>query len=66
MLLALRTTQNLPARYDLLASLALETLPERADGLTAQGRVILAIDGQHPDVGREVLRVTRRYGKHLF
>lgn len=57
--LALRTTQNLLAHYDLLVSLALETLPERAARLTAQGRVILAIDGLQPDVGHEVLWVVR-------
>ena len=57
--LALRTTQNLLAQYDLLVSLALETLPRRASQLTAQGRVILAIDGLQPDVGHEVLWVVR-------
>lgn len=57
--LALRTTQNLLAQYDLLLSLALETLPQRAVELRAQGRVILAIDGLQPDVGHEVLWVVR-------
>lgn len=57
--LALRTVQNLLAQYDLLLSLALETLPERAAQLAAQGRVILAIDGLQPDVGHEVLWVVR-------
>lgn len=57
--LALRTTQNLLAQYDLLVSLALETLPQRTAQLTAQGRVILAIDGLQPDVGHEVLWVVR-------
>lgn len=57
--LALRTTQNLLAQYDLLLSLALETLPQRASELKAQGRVILAIDGLQPDVGHEVLWVVR-------
>ena len=57
--LALRTTQNLLAQYDLLLSLALETLPERTPKLLAQGRVILAIDGLQPDVGHEVLWVVR-------
>jgi hypothetical protein len=57
--LALRTVQNLLAQYDLLLSLALETLPQRATELAAQGRVILAIDGLQPDVGHEVLWVVR-------
>lgn len=57
--LALRTVQNLLAQYDLLLSLALETLPERAAELRAQGRVVLAIDGLQPDVGHEVLWVVR-------
>ena len=57
--LALRSTQNLLTQYDLLLSLALETLPERATQLMAQGRVILAIDGLQPDVGHEVLWVVR-------
>jgi hypothetical protein len=57
--LALRSVQNLLAQYDLLLSLALETLPERAAELTAQGRVILSIDGLQPDVGHEVLWVVR-------
>ena len=57
--LALRTTQNLLAQYDLLLSLALETLPQRAAQLAAQGRVILAVDGLQPDVGHEVLWVVR-------
>jgi hypothetical protein len=57
--LALRTTQNLLAQFDLLVSLALETLPQRSAQLTAQGRVILAIDGLQPDVGHEVLWVVR-------
>lgn len=57
--LALRTVQNLLAQYDLLLSLALETLPERATQLATQGRVILAIDGLQPDVGHEVLWVIR-------
>jgi hypothetical protein len=57
--LSLRTTQNLLAYYDLLVSLALETLPERAAQLIAQGRVILAIDGLQPDVGHEVLWLVR-------
>lgn len=57
--LALRSVQNVLAQYDLLLSLALETLPERAAELKAQGRVILAIDGLQPDVGHEVLWVVR-------
>lgn len=57
--LALRSVQNLLAQYDLLLSLALETLPERTAQFEAQGRVILAIDGLQPDVGHEVLWVVR-------
>lgn len=57
--LALRSVRNLLTQYDLLLSLALETLPERAAELTAQGRVILSIDGLQPDVGHEVLWVVR-------
>lgn len=57
--LSLRSVQNVLAQYDLLLSLALETLPERAAALAAQRRVILAIDGLQPDVGHEVLWVVR-------
>lgn len=57
--LALRTVQNLLLHYDTLLSLALETLPQRAAQLTAQGQVILSIDGLQPDVGHEVLWVVR-------
>jgi hypothetical protein len=57
--IALRSVRNLLAQYDLLLSLALETLPERIAQLTKQGRVILAIDGLQPDVGHEVLWVVR-------
>ena len=57
--IALRSVRNLLAQYDLLLSLALETLPERVAQLSAQGRVILAIDGLQPDVGHEVLWVVR-------
>ena len=57
--LALRSVQNVLAQYDVLLSLALETLPERAAELQSQGRVILAIDGLQPDVGHEVLWVVR-------
>jgi hypothetical protein len=57
--LSLRSVQNVLAQYDLLLSLALETLPERAAELSSQGRVILAIDGLQPDVGHEVLWVVR-------
>jgi hypothetical protein len=57
--LALRWVQNLLAQYDLMLSLALETLPERAAELTARGRVILSIDGLQPGVGHEVLWVVR-------
>lgn len=57
--LALRTVQNLLLHYDILLSLALDSLPQRAAQLAAQGRVILAIDGLQPDVGHEVLWVVR-------
>lgn len=57
--LSLRSVQNVVLQYDLLLSLALETLPERAAGLNLQGRAILAIDGLQPDVGHEVLWVVR-------
>lgn len=57
--LALRTVQNLLAQYDLLLSLALDTLPQRSARLTEQGHAILAIDGLQPDVGHEVLWVVR-------
>jgi len=56
---ALRSVQNLLLQYDTLLSLALETLPQRAAQLTAQGQVILSIDGLQPDVGHEVLWVVR-------
>lgn len=57
--LARRTVPHLLEQYDLLVSLALETLPERSARLAAQGRAILAIDGLQPDVGHEVLWVIR-------
>jgi hypothetical protein len=57
--LALRTVSHLLTQYDLLLSLALDSLPERSAVLAAQGRAILAIDGLQPDVGHEVLWVVR-------
>jgi hypothetical protein len=57
--LAQRSVQNLLAHYDILLSLALETLPERGAKLVQQKRAILAIDGLQPDVGHEVLWVVR-------
>lgn len=57
--LALRTVQNLLTHYDILLSLALDTLPERGAKLLQQKRAILAIDGLQPDVGHEVLWVVR-------
>jgi hypothetical protein len=54
-----RTVTNLLERYDALVALSLhDTL--RLQRLTqARGRVILALDGLHPDVGPEVLWVLR-------
>lgn len=57
--LAERSVSNLLTQYDILLSLALDTLPERTTQLAAQGRAILAIDGLQPDVGHEVLWVVR-------
>lgn len=57
--LAQRSVQNLLTHYDILLSLALDTLPERAAKLVQQKRAILAIDGLQPDVGHEVLWVVR-------
>ena len=54
-----RSVSNLLTHYDILLSLSLETLPDRAAKLTAHGRAILAIDGLQPDVGHEVLWVVR-------
>lgn len=57
--LSARTVFNLLGHYDILLSLALDTLPERSAKLVAQKRAILAIDGLQPDVGHEVLWVVR-------
>jgi hypothetical protein len=57
--LAERSVSNLLTHYDILLSLALDTLPERGAKLVAQKRAILAIDGLQPDVGHEVLWVVR-------
>lgn len=57
--LAQRSVQNLLTHYDILLSLALDTLPERGAKLVQQKRAILAIDGLQPDVGHEVLWVVR-------
>lgn len=54
-----RSVGNLLNDYDILLSLSLDALPERAARLAAQGRAILAIDGLQPDVGHEVLWVVR-------
>ena len=54
-----RSVSNLLTQYDLLLSLSLDTLAERAAKLAAQKRAILAIDGLQPDVGHEVLWVVR-------
>ena len=54
-----RSVSNLLTQYDILLSVALDTLLERATQLAAQGRAILAIDGLQPDVGHRVLWVFR-------
>jgi hypothetical protein len=57
--IAERSVSNLLDRYDELLAVSL-TDSARLRGLLAhQGRVILALDGLQPDVGHEVLWVTR-------
>src|SRR4051812_15511740 len=54
-----RTVTNLLDRYDELLATALADDRRLKGVLTAQGKVILAIDGLQPDVGHEVLWVIR-------
>jgi hypothetical protein len=54
-----RTVTNLLDRYDELLAVALADDRRLKKVLTAQGKVILAIDGLQPDVGHEVLWVIR-------
>src|SRR5262245_52494487 len=54
-----RTVTNLLDRYDELLAAALTDGGRLRALLAAQGRVILAVDGLQPDVGREVLWVVR-------
>lgn len=54
-----RTVTNLLARYEELVSLRLSDQARVRERLTAQGQVILALDGLQPDVGHEVLWVLR-------
>jgi hypothetical protein len=46
-------------RYDELVALTVADIERRRAVFTAQGRVILALDGLEPDVGHEVLWVLR-------
>jgi hypothetical protein len=57
--IAERTVTNLLARYDELVTLHLTDQTRLRERLTAQGHVILALDGLQPDVGHEVLWVLR-------
>lgn len=57
--IAERTVTNLLARYDELVTLHLADQTRLRERLTAQGHVILALDGLQPDVGHEVLWVLR-------
>jgi hypothetical protein len=54
-----RAVTNLLDRYDELLAVALADDRRLERILTAQGRVILALDGLQPDVGHEVLWVIR-------
>ena len=54
-----RAVTNLLDRYDELLAVALADDRRLARILTAQGRVVLALDGLQPDVGHEVLWVLR-------
>ena len=57
--IAERTITNLLARYEELVALRLFDRTHLRDRLTAQGHLILALDGLQPDVGHEVLWVLR-------
>lgn len=54
-----RTVEHLMHRYEELVTLHVSEKPRLREHLSAQGRVILAIDGLQPDVGHEVLWVIR-------
>ncbi len=54
-----RTVTNLLARYEELVALRLADSQRLRRILTAQGRVVLALDGLQPDVGHEVLWLVR-------
>jgi hypothetical protein len=54
-----RTVTNLLDRYDELLAVSLADDQRLRSLLSAQGRVILALDGLQPDVGHEVLWVLR-------
>lgn len=57
--IAERTVTHLVHRYEELVALRLSDQDRLHKRLSAQGRVILAIDGLQPDVGHEVLWVIR-------
>jgi hypothetical protein len=57
--IAERTVTHLVQRYEELVALSLADTARLQEHLTAQGRVILAIDGLQPDVGHEVLWAVR-------
>ena len=54
-----RAVTNLLDRYDELLAVALTDDRRLRKALTAQGKVILGVDGLQPDVGHEVLWVVR-------
>jgi hypothetical protein len=54
-----RSVTNLVDRYDELLATALGDSARLRKGLSAQGRIVLALDGLQPDVGHEVLWVLR-------
>lgn len=57
--IAERTITNLLARYEELVTLHLGDRTRLCERLSAQGHIILALDGLQPDVGHEVLWVLR-------
>ena len=57
--IAQRTVSDLLARYEELLALRLADWPQLTQQLTAQGHVILAIDGLQPDKSQDVLWVVR-------
>lgn len=57
--IAERTVTNLLARYEELVTLHLTSQARIRERLTAQGQVILALDGLQPDMGHEILWVLR-------